>query len=186
MTPVLHVLAGPNGAGKSTFVERVVKPATRLPFINADEIAAERWRDPEGHAYEAARLAADRRRDLLSLGRSFITETVFSHPSKTSLIAEAVDLGYHVTMHVIMVPLALARARVEDRVARGGHSVPPQKIGDRYSRLWGHVADARHIASRTLIYDNSTIKNRFRTVAEYDRGMLAWHANWPPWSPLPL
>lgn len=75
-TPVLHVLAGPNGAGKSTFVHRVLVPVTRLPFINADEIAAERWPGEEAeHAYAASEAAAGARSELLEQRSSFITET---------------------------------------------------------------------------------------------------------------
>ncbi|WP_244301061.1 AAA family ATPase [Leucobacter insecticola] len=82
--PVIHILAGPNGSGKSTFVDRVLRPATNLPFVNADVIAAERWPDAQAtHAYEASRAAAEERTQLLLTKRSFITKTVFSHPSKT-------------------------------------------------------------------------------------------------------
>lgn len=37
--PVLHVIAGPNGAGKTTYYEALLGPTTRLPFVNADQIA---------------------------------------------------------------------------------------------------------------------------------------------------
>lgn len=60
--PVLHVVAGPNGAGKSTFYEQVLGPVTGLAFLGPDE-----------------RDRAMKRR------RSFVTETVFSHPSKLDL-----------------------------------------------------------------------------------------------------
>ncbi len=80
----LDLVVGSNGAGKSTFVELTLAPL--LPgsaFVNADEIARQRWPDnPASHAYEAAVVAADTRAKLIELGRSFIAETVFSHPSK--------------------------------------------------------------------------------------------------------
>ena len=41
--PVLHLVAGPNGAGKTTFHDRVLAPATSLPFVNADHLAARHW-----------------------------------------------------------------------------------------------------------------------------------------------
>ncbi|MFT4035805.1 MAG: hypothetical protein QM679_09565 [Patulibacter sp.] len=54
----------------------------KLPFVNADEIAAERWPGEESaHAYEASAAAAEVRAALLEQRRSSITETVFSHPS---------------------------------------------------------------------------------------------------------
>ena len=129
-TPVLHVLAGPNGSGKSTFVARVLQPVTHLPFVNADEIAAERWPGEElEHAYQASRAAADQRRQRLARGESFITETVFSHHSKVALVTQAVALGYLVNLHVMLVPADLAVARVAERVLAGDGSY--DALGER-------------------------------------------------------
>jgi predicted ABC-type ATPase len=42
----LDLVAGPNGAGKSTFVELTLAPLLRSSvFVNADEIATQRWPD---------------------------------------------------------------------------------------------------------------------------------------------
>lgn len=185
--PVLHLLAGSNGAGKSTFVERVLEPTTRLPFVNADVIGAERWPDAQAeHAYEAARLAATERDELLSVRASFITETVFSHESKVDLVRVANSLGYHVNLHVMIVPEETAVGRVEHRVRRGGHTVPEEKIRGRYQRLWALVAQARELAERTRIYDNSNARHPFREVAVYERGSLVGQARWPAWTPAAL
>ena len=45
--PVLHLVAGPNGAGKSSYVDGVLRRATGLRFINADEIARDLWPDAQ-------------------------------------------------------------------------------------------------------------------------------------------
>jgi predicted ABC-type ATPase len=158
-TPLLHVLAGPNGSGKSTFVREVLGPVTRLPFVNADEIAER---------------------------RSFITETVFSHPSKVDLIGRAVAAGYLVELHVMLVPEELAVARVAHRVALGGHTVPEDKVRQRYRRLWELVVQARPLVDRAMFYDNTTSARPFRTVATYERGRLVGTPAWPAWTPLPL
>ena len=52
----LDLVVGPNGAGKSTFVELTLAPLlSGSAFVNADEIAKQRWpNDPASHAYEAA------------------------------------------------------------------------------------------------------------------------------------
>src|SRR6185312_14341909 len=137
LMPLLHLLAGPNGAGKSSYVRDILAPATHLPFINADEIAASRWPDAQAaHAYEAAQMAEVQRRELIAAGTSFISETVFSHPSKIQLVSHASDAGYLVHLHVVMVPVELSVQRVLERVRRGGHDVPEQKIRERYERLW--------------------------------------------------
>jgi len=185
--PVLHVLAGPNGAGKSTLYEAVVGPATRLEFINADIIAAERWPDdPSGRSYDAATAASDRRYELLNERRSFVTETVFSHESKLELIRTAVEAEYLVTLHVVAVPEDLAVARVAKRVSLGGHAVPENKVRERYRRLWPLVADAIKLVDYAVVYDNSRAAPAFRVVATFERGSLVGSAHWPPWTPKAL
>ncbi|RFA07023.1 ATPase [Subtercola boreus] len=186
-SPVLHVLAGPNGAGKSTFVRAVLQPVIHLPFINADEIAAERWPGSESqHAYDASAAAAAERDRAFGTRRSFITETVFSHPSKLELIRRGVATGYLVSLHVILVPEDVTVQRVAHRVARGGHTVPEAKIRERYRRLWGLVAEARCVAHSTTVYDNSRAATPFEVVARYERGRLVGAAAWPRWTPSAL
>lgn len=171
--PVLHLLAGPNGSGKSTLYERVVGPVTHLRFVNADQLAAERWPDvAEAHAYEAAALAADAREKLLARRESFVTETVFPHPSKLSLVSDARAAGYIVNLHVDVVPLELSVARVADRVARGGHSVPEMKVRERYARLRPLVASAVRQDDRETVYDNS-LAAYVRSVMGVGRGVCA-------------
>jgi predicted ABC-type ATPase len=178
------VLAGPNGSGKSTYVSRILQPVTHLPFVNADVIAAECWPESQAaHAYEASRLAAERRAQLLATDASFITETVFSHPSKLELISDAAARGYLVHLHVMLVPVEVTVARVAERVHDGGHDVPEEKIRQRYERLWHLVAVARRLADRAVFMDNSAARTPFRPVAEYQHGLLIGEAAWPAWTP---
>jgi predicted ABC-type ATPase len=185
--PVLHLLAGPNGAGKSTFFAELIGPATGLPFINADEIAARKWPGTElEHAYEAADLAAAERQRAIESGESFITETVFSHSSKVEMVRLAREAGYHVTLHVVLIPEALAVARVRNRVEHGGHAVPEDKIVGRFARLWGHLCEAILLADETFVYDNSRAAHPFRRVASFSQGRLVGTADWPGWTPKEL
>ena len=180
---MLYVVAGPNGSGKSTFVHEVLGPATGLPFINADELAAAEWPgDEEAHAYDASRAAAAARAQAINDRRSFITETVFSHPSKVALVKEAARAGYRVELHVMLIPEEVTVRRVAYRVSAGGHTVPPDKIRERYHRLWGLVVDARAIAHRATFYDNSRSKP-FQQVATYERGHPVGTPTWPIWTP---
>ena len=160
---------------------------THLPFVNADLIAAERWPGSElSHAYEASQAAAALRSELMAARRSFITETVFSHPSKVELVSTAQRAGYLVTLHVVLLPVEVTLARVAHRVARGGHEVPEQKVRERFLRLWPLVAQARALADRTRVYDNSTASTPFRLVAEYEHGELIGRASYPRWAPAEL
>ena len=96
MSARLDLVIGCNGAGKSTLISAVLKPQLpQSPFINADVIAKERWpNDPEGKSYAAARIAEQLRNALIADRRSFIAETVFSHPSKLALIRRAQANGF--------------------------------------------------------------------------------------------
>ena len=186
-TPVLHVLAGPNGSGKSTLAERVLQPVTGLTFVNADVIAAATWPGEElVHAYEASRLAAEERERLLAANASFITETVFSHPSKAELVDRAGRRGYLVHLHVVLVPVDLAAARVLDRVDRGGHAVPEDKLRARFERLWPLVTTAAGQADRVTLYDNARAGRPFRVVGELEHGVPVGRHDLPAWTPPPL
>jgi predicted ABC-type ATPase len=185
--PVLHLLAGPNGAGKSTLFQRVIGPVTHLPFVNADELAARHWpAAPEAHAYEASQLAAATRQALLDDRCSFVTETVFSHRSKLTLVEDAVAAGYLVHLHIVIIPVSLAVARVAHRAGRGGHTVPENKVRERYERLWAIVVPAVAIADRTTVYDNSRAATPLRVVAEFFNGTVLGTADWPVWTPAEL
>ena len=185
--PVLHLIAGPNGSGKTTLATRVLLPATHLPFVNADVIAAERWPGQElEHGREASAAAAAEREALISRRTSFVTETVFSHPSKVDLVRETQRAAYRVTLHVVIVPEAVTVARVAERVGRGGHAVPVAKIRARYRRLWPLVVQARALADQCFVYDNSTARTALRLVARYERGVLLGSAAWPRWTPKEL
>jgi len=183
----LDLVVGPNGAGKSTFVRLVVTPAwPGAVFVNADEIAVQRWPDDqERHAYDAAAIAAATRLRLIELGRPLIAETVFSHPSKLDLMDEASRAGYYVALHVLMAPEDLAVARVHYRKASGGHSVPVDKIRERYRRLWAIVVDSVRKADSATFWDNSTL-NGPRQVAAFIEGEGVGRPAWPVWAPSAL
>jgi predicted ABC-type ATPase len=183
----LDLVAGPNGAGKSTFVERqLVKLLPGSVFVNADEIAKQRWPDsPSAHAYEAAIVAAETRAKLIELGRPFIAETVFSHPSKLELVDTAQVAGYTIVLHVLLIPEELAVQRVAYRVQAGGHPVAESKIRERYHRLWALVADAIRRCDQATVYDNSAIKGP-RIVAQMTDGFIVGSPDWPDWTPQPL
>lgn len=185
-TPVLHLLAGPNGAGKTTLAQRVIVPATRLPFVNADEIVVRDGLTGAEAAYEASTRAAAERRALFTTGTSFVTETVFSHTSKVQLVLDARAAGFRVALHVVMIPVDLSLRRVAERVSRGGHDVPADKIRQRHARLWPLVAEAIQRADETYVYDNSRAATPLRLIAHVTHGRLVGEADWPRWAPAPL
>jgi len=123
--PILHVIAGPNGAGKTTLYENQIRALTDAEFVNADRLALEHYGHVAVSREESEKgqaLADERRRALMADGRSLVTESTFSHPSKLDLIKTAKSAGYRVVVyHVNVKDADRAVARVESRVRQGGH-----------------------------------------------------------------
>jgi predicted ABC-type ATPase len=155
----------------------------RSVFVNADEIAKQRWpEDPASHAYDAATVAAQTRARLIELGQSFIAESVFSHPSKLDLVRDARANGFTIVLHVVLIPEDLAVERVKRRVLAGGHDVPEDKIRQRHRRLWAVVAAAITRSDTATVYDNSR-RDGPRIVAQMSGGVTVGATSWPDWTP---
>jgi predicted ABC-type ATPase len=169
----LWILAGANGAGKSTFYRLFLK-SRGINLINADIIArAINPVNPESASYKAMILAERLREDLLLQGISFCFETVFSHPSKIDFIARAKSLGYHIVLvYIHLETPELNEARVHQRVAEGGHDVPPQKIRSRIPRTMKHIATVLPLIDEARLLDNSLFDAPFRKIAVIEHGAL--------------
>lgn len=176
MKPTMIVLAGPNGAGKSTLYQARVAPSFAGPFVNADIIQREELRDPSPEAsYEAAQIATSRRAGYLEQGRDFVTETVFSHPSKLELIDGARASGFTViVMHVGVDTPELSVARVGARVEEGGHIVPEAKIRTRYTRGAPFIRAAILKADRGMVFDNSRLNQPPKHCLTFSDGRLVF------------
>lgn len=156
--PVLHLIAGPNGAGKTALYHYLIAPRhPGLPFVNAQAHEAEQL----GHLADAAarmraaRAWADEQRQLmLRQGRSFVTETVLSHPSRVALLAQARTLGFEVVLYGMAIdePRRLLQ-RVSQRVREGGHAVPSHKVLERYPRCLDNLRHAVFLADLALLID---------------------------------
>ena len=170
MKPQLVVLAGPNGAGKSTFY-KVFLSARPLPFLNADAVAAAASVD----SMEAARMLDGLRAHNIKEGVGFITETVFSDPvgAKLDMLRAAIEVGYDVTLvYIGLTSARLSALRVDQRVARGGHDVPRDRIASRYTRSLANLKQAIAFVPTVKLYDNSSADDPFQHVATFHDGVL--------------
>lgn len=170
----LWLLAGGNGAGKSTFYRTQLQPLG-IPFINADLIAKELFPEaPELHSYQAASITEELRNRLLTEGRTFCFETVFSHPSKIDFLARAKALGYQTVLVFIHLSTpGLNKARVSQRLAEGGHFVPDDKVENRIPRTLGNIKIAIALADDCYLLDNSSASLPFEQIAHIQQGNLA-------------
>lgn len=177
--PTLWLIAGPNGSGKTTFVERHLK---QHEFVNADVIAkAMNPADPGAVAREAMFAAESKRKELLQQGKTFVAETVFSHESKLDLLREAKQAGYNVQLVFICTEdPTLNAGRVMQRVAKGGHDVPMDKIAPRYVRSIANAQAAVSLVDRMHVYDNTRSNMPHKFVAMFENGRLESANKQPP------
>ena len=91
------------------------------------------------------------------------------------MLERARAAGYRTYLHVLLVPKALAVARVRNRVETGGHDVPQRKIEERFDRLWPSVAGAVAVADEATAYDSS--RGSFTVVARYSSGSVGRDAH---------
>jgi predicted ABC-type ATPase len=158
--PRLVIFGGPNGSGKSTIIaEQQVKPGFPKRYINADDVAKTMFadvQDADTRNLAAAQEAQRQRFAALESGESFAFETVMSTPGKLALISEAQQRGYHVDLFFVSTrDPSINRDRVKQRVLKGGHSVNPVKIVERYHRCLELLPSAFEMASAAAIVDNS-------------------------------
>ncbi|WP_372680011.1 zeta toxin family protein [Desulfosarcina sp.] len=132
--------------------------------MNTDSIAQDI--DPENTeaiSHQAATVAARIREDLISQGISFCLETVFSHASEIDFLGQAKASGYKIIrVYIHLFDSSLNEARVKQRVAEGGHSVPAEKIHSRIPRTISHIKTALSIVDEVRILGNSSRDDPFR------------------------
>src|ERR1700761_9296441 len=98
--PNLYIIAGCNGAGKTTASYTILPEILNCrEFVNADAIAAGLSPfNPENVAIEAGRIMLTRIKALMQAGEDFAIEITLATKSYISLIKEARNLGYKVTL----------------------------------------------------------------------------------------
>ena len=181
--PQLWVVAGPNGAGKSTLTRRYLEG--RLSIVNPDVIAQGlEPADPTRARvrFQAGREAIHRQETFLTQGMDFALETTLSGNRELELMRRAREMGYKVTLVYLGIDApGLADVRISQRVAEGGHHVPPEDVARRYSRSMTNLATALQIVDRAFVLDNSS--QRRRLLLSMEHGQVKHRSrNLPRWA----
>ncbi len=137
--PYAIIIAGPNGAGKTTFAnEYLLQEERDYEFVNADEIAhhlADFGSSEEQSDVLAARMMLRRVEGLVSGGADFVIETTLASRTYGRKILNWRARGYHVTLIYLRLPSVEASlARVQRRVAMGGHNISEVAIRRRFGK----------------------------------------------------
>ena len=159
MSKQLYIIAGCNGAGKTTASFTILPEVLDCKeFINADEIAKGLSPfQPESVAMQAGRIMLARMDELLQKGETFAFETTLATKSYKQKIEWAQANGYEVTLLFFWLDSPnMAKKRVAQRVAEGGHSIPSETIERRYHNGIANLfAIYMNMVDICYIFDNS-------------------------------
>lgn len=161
----IYVFAGANGSGKSTLINEFLKHEEyqNIPYICPDSYFRKMFPNPPEDEEEyiecyrkAMNSAEEDRREFINEGISFAFETVLSTPEKINFLLEAKKnrwkiISYYVTTNSYEINIA----RVAQRVQKGGHNVPSDKVRDRYYRSLKLLPELIKTSDEIQIYDNS-------------------------------
>jgi predicted ABC-type ATPase len=179
--PVMHLIAGPNGAGKSLLYECLVRPRfPALPFVNPKAYALEYLQsipDAKERADAARVRADDERQELLRTAKSFVTECVFSHPSRVALMTHARSLGFEVVLYALGLdePRKLVH-RVTQQAKAGTDAAPTYKVLERYPRVLENVRLGIRVVDLAFLFDASDASSGGpRLVASIAHGTIRVH-----------
>ena len=175
----LYIIAGCNGAGKTTASFTILPEVLGCKeFINADEIAKGLSPfQPESVAMQAGRIMLARMDELLQKGETFAFETTLATKSYKQKIEWAQANRYEVTLLFFWLDSPnMAKERVAQRVAEGGHSIPTETIERRYhngiANLFAIYMDMVDIC---YIFDNSEGRKELIAQKEKHKEMVIYN-----------
>jgi len=138
------------------------------------------FRQTENQDYLAAVTADFIRQQLIKSRKSFSFETVMSHPDKIQQLSQAKSIGYRTYLYYVATEdpqINISRVKLREKM--GGHSVPEDKIVNRYYRSLDLLHIAIQNTDRSYIFDNSSHEHIW--IAEITNGKtLEMKANWMP------
>ncbi|MEZ6056150.1 MAG: zeta toxin family protein [Planctomycetaceae bacterium] len=173
--PHVVLIAGPNGAGKSTCAPDLLRDHFQIrEFVNADVIAEGLSAfDVEAVAMEAGRIMLQRIAELSKHRVSFAFETTLASRSFASLLRQLRKTGYQTHMLFFWLPSPeFAIARVQTRVASGGHHVPDVIVRRRYVRGLSNFMNLYRPLLNTWQLFDATRKMETNRIARFDSGDL--------------
>ena len=159
MDKYFYIFAGVNGSVKSTlyktnFLNKDIKNSIR---INTDEIVYSfgDWKNSIDQI-KAGKMAIQLRNKCFLEEKSFNEETTLTGKTILKIIDKAKDLGYKIHLYYIGIDNPeIAKERVKNRIARGGHGISSNLIEKRYYESLQNLEKVIYQCDSIEIYDNS-------------------------------
>lgn len=114
--------------------------------------------------------------------KNFSFETVFSHPAKLEFMDAAHRAGYIVYLYFICTDdVDINIINVSNRVVKGGHDVPEDRIMKRYRKSLELIPDAYKVADRVFLIDNSLMNNDVVIEKMHSGDLKVYQNELPDW-----
>lgn len=103
----------------------------------------------------------------ISTGESFIVESVFTKDTKINLLKSAKKHGYKLSgIYCGTKCYDLNIERVNKRIQEGSHTIPKEKIIDRYYKSLKNLKTVFEISDTFMVFDNSDDKSLLKIYKE--------------------
>jgi predicted ABC-type ATPase len=176
--PVIFVLAGVNGAGKSSLGGAIIRRKGGS-YFNRDEVAARIGHDLGGPIDEANARAWQEGKELLErtirYRASHAFETTLGGTTIPRLLAVAANANFDVRVWFLGLSTPEQHiARVQRRVARGGHDIPVEKIRERWDASRRNLLSLMPLLTELKVFDNSEESDAITGEVPPPRLLLHW------------
>ena len=151
------IFAGVNGAGKSTLFYSEVNRDLGVR-LNSDEILHSMgldWKDSSAQIL-AGKALLKLQKECLESGISFNQETTLSGKTILNVVKKAKEQGYIIHLRYVGVATPeIAKQRVQQRIARGGHGVSENTLERRFETSKDNFLEIYPYCDSIIIYDNT-------------------------------
>ena len=183
--PRFTLFGGPNGSGKSIAYHHFLDAGYDAgEYLNPDDIVKELGAVSGTVGVlnlRAGREVILRTRALIAARRPFVRETTLSSREILRSVSAAGAAGYRVVMVFVAAgSTRVTKARVNVRVACGGHDISKEAQERRFPRSFENAPRVARVADAAYFLDNSGMQHRL--VATAHAGTLTFldpqPANW--------
>lgn len=157
--PVILVLAGVNGAGKSSVLGSIVMDQG-LTFYNPDQFAREYLAVEPSKTQTEANSAAwnfgkESLESAIAKKESFAFETTLGGNTIPNILFKAIESHDVKILYCGLESIDMHIARVQQRVAQGGHDITEEKIRERWTNSISNLIWLMPYLSELKVLDNS-------------------------------
>ena len=168
------IIGGVNGTGKSSLTGVLRAERNDLGII----IDVDKLNASLGGKMAGGKAAAKKISDCIEMGISFTQETTLSGKRTLKTARLAKERGYMIRLYYVALDsLQESLARIQNRAARGGHSIPAADVTRRFATRFDDVARILPYTDEAVFYSN---ENGFQAVAKYKNGELFLLQDSPP------